>query len=149
VDQLDDSRETASGALDATASTLHTRGDQISGAAHSIAANKIDATANYVRQTNVKGMVDDFEATLNHYPAQTEAAAAFLGFLVGRAFTATINRTAPRKRATVIDPAFSGFRDEFMKVSAAGSPCHRNCRLVRFRKKAKAQRGINLSPPWT
>jgi hypothetical protein len=37
-------------ALDATASTLHTRGDQISGAAHS-AANKIHATANYVRQT--------------------------------------------------------------------------------------------------
>jgi hypothetical protein len=58
VDKLDDSRETAAGALDATASTLDARGDQISGAAHST-ANKIQATANYVRQTNVKGMVDD------------------------------------------------------------------------------------------
>jgi ElaB/YqjD/DUF883 family membrane-anchored ribosome-binding protein len=85
VDKLDDSRETAAGALDATASTLHTHGDQISGAAHS-AANKIHATANYVRQTNVKGMVADFEVTLQRYPAQTLAAAAFLGFLVGRAF---------------------------------------------------------------
>jgi ElaB/YqjD/DUF883 family membrane-anchored ribosome-binding protein len=85
VDKLDDSRETAAGALDATASTLHTRGDQISGAAHS-AANKIHATANYVRETNVKGMVDDIEDILKRYPAQTLAAAAFLGFLVGRAF---------------------------------------------------------------
>jgi ElaB/YqjD/DUF883 family membrane-anchored ribosome-binding protein len=84
VDKLDDSRETAAVALDATASTLHSRGDQISGAAHS-AANKIHATAHYVRQTNVKGMVDDLEEILKRYPAQTLAAAAFLGFLVGRA----------------------------------------------------------------
>jgi hypothetical protein len=56
-------RETAAGTLDATASTLHTRGDQISGAAHS-AANKIHATANYLRQANVKGMVDGIEVTL-------------------------------------------------------------------------------------
>ena len=85
VDKLDESRETAAGALDATASTLHSRGDQISGAAQS-AANKIHATANYVRQTNVKGMVDDIEDILKRHPAQTLAAAAFLGFLVGRVF---------------------------------------------------------------
>ncbi len=85
VDKLDDSRETAAGALDATASTLHTRGDQISVATHS-AANKIHSTANYVRNTDVKGMVDDIENILKRYPAQTLAAAAFFGFLVGRAF---------------------------------------------------------------
>ena len=85
VDKLDESRETAAGALDATASTLHSRGDQISGAAQS-AANKIHATANYVRQTNLKGMVDDIEDVLKRYPAQTLVAAAVLGFLVGRAF---------------------------------------------------------------
>ena len=72
-------RETAAGAVDATASTLHIRGDQISGAAHS-APNKLHATANYVRQTNVKGMVDDFEDILKRYPAQTLAAAAFCDF---------------------------------------------------------------------
>jgi hypothetical protein len=33
-----------------------------------------------------QGMVDDFEDILKRYPAQTLAAAAFLGFLVGRAF---------------------------------------------------------------
>jgi hypothetical protein len=37
----------------------------------------------------------------------------------------------------VIDPAFPGFRDEFMKVSAAGSACHWNCRSVRSRKNQK------------
>jgi hypothetical protein len=31
-------------------------------------------------------MADDFEDILKRYPAQTLAAAAFLGFLVGRAF---------------------------------------------------------------
>jgi len=60
VNKLDDSRETAAGALDATASTLHTRGDPISCTAQ-LAANKIHATANYLRQTNLKGMVNDFE----------------------------------------------------------------------------------------
>jgi len=83
VNKLDDSRETAAGALDATASTLHTRGDPISCTAQ-LAANKIHATANYLRQTNLKGMVGDFEDILKRYPAQTLAAAAFLGFLVGR-----------------------------------------------------------------
>jgi ElaB/YqjD/DUF883 family membrane-anchored ribosome-binding protein len=85
VDKIDDSRETAAGALDATASTLHTRGDQLSGAAHS-AASKISATADYVRQTNLKGMAEDVEDILKRHPAQTLAAAAILGFLVGRAF---------------------------------------------------------------
>jgi hypothetical protein len=100
---------------------LHTRGDQIP--AHS-AANKIHATVNYVRQTNVKGMVDDSEDILKRYPAQTLAAAAFLGFLVGRAFCRYDQSHRTGKRAMVIDPAFSGFRDEFLRVSAAGSVCH-------------------------
>jgi ElaB/YqjD/DUF883 family membrane-anchored ribosome-binding protein len=85
VDKIDDSRETAAGALDATASTLHSRGDQLSGAAHS-AANKISATAEYVRQTNLKGMAEDVQDILKRYPTQTLVAAAVLGFLVARAF---------------------------------------------------------------
>jgi hypothetical protein len=39
-------------------------------------------------------------------------------------FAATINRIAPGSASMVIDPAFLGFRDEFMKVSAAGSASH-------------------------
>jgi ElaB/YqjD/DUF883 family membrane-anchored ribosome-binding protein len=85
VDTLDHSRETAAEALDATASTLHSRGDQLCGAAYS-AASKIHSTANYVRNTDLKGMADDVEHMLKRHPVQTLAAAAFLGFLVGRAF---------------------------------------------------------------
>jgi len=85
VDKLDDSRLTAAEALDATATTLHSRGDQLSGAAHS-AADKVHATANYVRNTDLKGMADDVEDILKRYPAQALATAAFLGFLLGRAF---------------------------------------------------------------
>jgi ElaB/YqjD/DUF883 family membrane-anchored ribosome-binding protein len=85
VGTLDHSRETAAEALDATASTLHSRGDQLSGAAHS-AASKIHSTANYVRNTDLRGMAVDVEHMLKRYPAQTLAAAAFWGFLVGRAF---------------------------------------------------------------
>ena len=85
VDTLDHSRETAAEVLDATASTLHSRGEQLSGAAHS-AASKIHSTANYVRNTDLKSMADDVEHMLKRYPAQALAAAAFLGFLVGRAF---------------------------------------------------------------
>ena len=44
VGTLDHSRETAAEALDATASTLHFHGDQLSGAAHP-AASKIHSTA--------------------------------------------------------------------------------------------------------
>jgi ElaB/YqjD/DUF883 family membrane-anchored ribosome-binding protein len=84
VDTLDHSRETAAEALDATASTFHSRGDQLSGAARS-AANKIRSTSNYVRNTDLKSMADDVEHMLKRYPART-LAAAFLGFVVGRAF---------------------------------------------------------------
>ena len=76
---LDDSTRNSCRRRRRHSSTLHLRGDQISGAAHS-AANKIHATANYVRQTNVKGMVDDFEDILKRYPAQTLAAAALCDF---------------------------------------------------------------------
>jgi hypothetical protein len=84
VDKLDDSRETVAGALEATASTLHSRGDQLSGAAHT-AANKLSAT-DYVRRTNLKGMANDVQEVLKRYPVQSLAVGVVLGFLVARAF---------------------------------------------------------------
>jgi ElaB/YqjD/DUF883 family membrane-anchored ribosome-binding protein len=85
VDTIDDSRHSAAGALDRTASTLHSSGEQISGAAHT-AANKIQATADYVRQTDLKGMAQDVQNIIKRYPGQSLAAAAILGFLVARGF---------------------------------------------------------------
>ena len=51
VDAIDDSRETAAGAREATASTLHTRGDQFSGAAHSAATKSAPLRITFARQT--------------------------------------------------------------------------------------------------
>jgi ElaB/YqjD/DUF883 family membrane-anchored ribosome-binding protein len=85
VDSIDDSRKTAAGALDRTASTLHSSGDQLSDAAHA-AANKLHATADYVRQTDLKGMAADVQDVVKRYPGPSLAIAAVLGFLVARGF---------------------------------------------------------------
>jgi len=83
VDSIDDSRKTAAGALDRTASTLHSSGDHLSDAAHT-AANKLHATADYVRQTDLKGMAADVQEVVKRYPGPSLAIAAVLGFLVAR-----------------------------------------------------------------
>jgi ElaB/YqjD/DUF883 family membrane-anchored ribosome-binding protein len=83
VNKLDDSRQAAAGALDQTASSLHTGGDKISGAAHG-AADSLQATADYVRQTDLKGMSRDLQDLVKRYPGESLAAAAVLGFLVAR-----------------------------------------------------------------
>jgi ElaB/YqjD/DUF883 family membrane-anchored ribosome-binding protein len=83
VEKIDDSRQSAADVLDQTASSLHSGGDKLSGAAHS-AANSIQATAEYVRQTDVKGMAADVGELVKRYPGPALAAAAILGFLVAR-----------------------------------------------------------------
>jgi ElaB/YqjD/DUF883 family membrane-anchored ribosome-binding protein len=85
VDSIDNSRQSAAGALESTASTLHSSGDQLSDVAHS-AANKIQATADYVRQTDLRGMAEDVTNIVKRYPGQSLAVAAVLGFLVARGF---------------------------------------------------------------
>ncbi|HEY1423110.1 MAG TPA: hypothetical protein VGF20_06645 [Candidatus Acidoferrum sp.] len=83
VDKIDDSRQSAAAGLDATASRLHSSGQQLSGAAHT-AADKLHATADYVRQNDLKAMADDVQEIMKKYPVHSLAAAAILGFLVAR-----------------------------------------------------------------
>jgi ElaB/YqjD/DUF883 family membrane-anchored ribosome-binding protein len=83
IQSVDNSRHSAASALDSTASTLHSGGDQISDAAHS-AAKKIQATADYVRQTDLKGMAEEVTNLVKRYPGQSLAIAAALGFLMAR-----------------------------------------------------------------
>jgi|SRR5437016_5433821 len=83
VDRIEEQRRTAAGALERTASTLHSGGDQLSDVAHT-AANKIQATAEYVRETDLKGMVADVQDVVKRYPGPSLAIAAVLGFLVAR-----------------------------------------------------------------
>jgi ElaB/YqjD/DUF883 family membrane-anchored ribosome-binding protein len=83
VSKIDDSRKSAAGALDQTASSLHAGGDKLSGIAHST-ADALQATADYVRRTDLKGMANDVQDLIKRYPGQSLAAAAVLGFLVAR-----------------------------------------------------------------
>jgi ElaB/YqjD/DUF883 family membrane-anchored ribosome-binding protein len=82
-EKIDDSRESAAGALEQTASSFHSGGNKISGVAHS-AADKLQATADYVRRTDLKGMSEDVQDLVKRYPRQALTVAAVLGFLVAR-----------------------------------------------------------------
>jgi hypothetical protein len=83
INKINDSRPSAAGVLEQTATTLHSSGDKLSDVAHS-AADSIHATANYVRNTDVKGMANDVQDLCRRYPGQSLAVAAILGFLVAR-----------------------------------------------------------------
>ncbi|HXM93534.1 MAG TPA: hypothetical protein VOA64_04650 [Candidatus Dormibacteraeota bacterium] len=85
VDKLDAQREVAAGTLEKTASGLHQRSDRAASAAHST-ADKLQATADYVRQHDLKAMMDDVQDLVKRYPGQSLAAAAVVGFLVARVF---------------------------------------------------------------
>jgi ElaB/YqjD/DUF883 family membrane-anchored ribosome-binding protein len=83
ADKLNNSRDSAAGALEKTASSLHSSGDSLSGFAHST-ADSLQSTADYVRRTDVNGMMNDVGDLIKRYPGQALAAAAMLGFLFAR-----------------------------------------------------------------
>jgi ElaB/YqjD/DUF883 family membrane-anchored ribosome-binding protein len=83
ADKINESRESAAGALDRTASSLHSGADSVAGMAHST-ADSIQTAADYVRRTDVRGMMNDLGEVVKRYPGQALAAAAIVGFLVAR-----------------------------------------------------------------
>jgi hypothetical protein len=83
LEKIDNSRQPAADVLEQTAGSLHSGGEKLSGAAHS-AADSIQATADYVRKTDVKGMAGDVMGLVRRYPGPSLVAAALLGFLVAR-----------------------------------------------------------------
>jgi len=89
--KIDEKREPAAGALDGAAATLHDKaeslpgGEKVSSMAHT-AADKLESTADYVREHDVRDMMGDVEQFVKSHPGQSLIAAAAVGFLVGRAF---------------------------------------------------------------
>jgi hypothetical protein len=83
TNKINESRESAAGELEQTASSLHSGGEKVSSMAHS-AADKVQATADYVRRTDLNGMAEDVQDLVKRYPGQSLAAAVILGFLVAR-----------------------------------------------------------------
>jgi ElaB/YqjD/DUF883 family membrane-anchored ribosome-binding protein len=91
VDAINEKRGAAASGLEKAASTLHNNaeslpgGDKVSGVAHA-AADKLSATADYVRTHDVNKMMADVETLVKNNPGPSLVAAAAIGFLAGRAF---------------------------------------------------------------
>lgn len=83
VSQIDATREPIASSLEKTASALHEKGDTAAKAAHTT-ADKLQSTAVYVRENDVKAMMGDVQDLAKRYPGQCLAVAVGLGFLLGR-----------------------------------------------------------------
>ena len=91
VDKVDESRNAAASGLQSAASALHQNaeslpgGEKVTGLAHT-AADKLTATADYVREHDVNSMMAEVEQIVKKNPGPALVAAGVIGFLVGRAF---------------------------------------------------------------
>jgi len=83
ADKLEGSCQSTAKALEWTAASLHSRANQISDFTHS-AADRLQDTAKYFRESDVEHMADDVQKVVRRYPGRSLVAAAILGFLIGR-----------------------------------------------------------------
>jgi len=90
--KVDDSRAAAASRLEAASTALHENaesvpgGGRVSGLAHAT-ADTMRHTADYVREHDVDGMLKDLETVVKNHPGPALVAAAFVGFLAGRALS--------------------------------------------------------------
>ena len=86
---IDTHREPAAGALEAAAADIHAHADQLPGGepvarlAHQT-ADGLDATAGYVREKTITGMIGDLEHLIQLHPTASVLCAGVLGFLMAR-----------------------------------------------------------------
>lgn len=91
ADRIDEKRAPAADALQSAASTLHEKaedlpgGETVKGVAHS-AAEKLESTAGYIREHDVRAMLSDVEDIVKRNPGPSLLIAVAVGFLIGRAF---------------------------------------------------------------
>ena len=78
-------RTATADALDATAARVNTSGDRVAELAHST-ADKLGASASYVRTNSGHDMVGDIKSLIKAHPGKFLIGAAVVGFLAGRAF---------------------------------------------------------------
>lgn len=88
---IDENMDSAAGGLDKAAATLHGRADNLPGVetlsnlAHAT-ADKLSATAGYVREHDVDKIMADVKTLVRNNPGPSLLVAGVVGFLVGRAF---------------------------------------------------------------
>lgn len=90
-DKIDEKRGPAADALESAASAIHEKaedlpgGETVKSVAHS-AAEKLESTAGYIREHDVRAMLTDVEEIVKRNPGPALLVAAAIGFLIGRAF---------------------------------------------------------------
>lgn len=91
TDKIDEKRGPAADALESAASTIHEKaedlpgGETVKSVAHS-AAEKLETTAGYIREHDVRAMLSDVEDIVKRNPGPSLLVAVAIGFLIGRAF---------------------------------------------------------------
>jgi ElaB/YqjD/DUF883 family membrane-anchored ribosome-binding protein len=91
ADKIDEKRGPAADALQSAAFTLHEKAEDLPGGetvrsvAHST-AEKLESTAGYIREHDVRAMIADVEEVVKRNPGPSLLIAAAMGFLIGRAF---------------------------------------------------------------
>jgi ElaB/YqjD/DUF883 family membrane-anchored ribosome-binding protein len=83
VDSIDAQRAPAANALDKSAAALSQTGDKVGNAVRAT-GDKLKASADYLRETDVQGMVSDVNELVKRYPGPSLAIAAVAGFLLAR-----------------------------------------------------------------
>jgi ElaB/YqjD/DUF883 family membrane-anchored ribosome-binding protein len=91
TDQVDAKRGPTADVLEDAAATVHKTAENLRGGetvrnvAHST-AEKLESTADYIREHDVKTMFSDVEDVVRRNPGPSLLIAAAIGFLIGRAF---------------------------------------------------------------
>jgi len=91
ADKVNESRTSAANGLASAASTIHQKADTLPGGdtVHSMAhttADKLAATADYVRSHEMKDVIADLEQVVRRNPGPALLAAVAVGFMAGRMF---------------------------------------------------------------
>lgn len=91
ADKIDEKRGPAADAMESAASSIHEKAERLPGGetvrsvAHS-AADKLESTAGYIREHDVRAMFSDVEDIVKRNPGPSLLIAVAVGFLIGRAF---------------------------------------------------------------
>jgi hypothetical protein len=92
ADKVDQNRDAAAAGLQSAASTIHDKADALPGGetarrlAH-VTADKLNVTADYIREHDVDSMISDFYRLVKNNPGPALLGAAVLGFVVARSFS--------------------------------------------------------------
>ena len=91
ADKMNETRSSAANGLANAASAIHQKADSLPGGdtVHSVAhstADKLTATADYVRSHEMKDVIADLEACVRRNPGPSLLASVAVGFIAGRMF---------------------------------------------------------------